>query len=264
MTNTNLTPHRALSCGLALAVLALVAAAPALAQQGSLYVVQDKVGVGTDSPDVSLEVQGATGATAILVDENSATSALRNLLILDNQGPPRILFNDTGANKSWRVGAYFGNTFRFDTPSGPGTEMELGQDGNLTIRGTLNQGSSRTFKENFMEVDPKTVLARVATLPITSWSYIADSDGARHLGPVAEDFRATFQLGTDDKHLAPADTAGVALAAIKGLNQVVQEGQAESARLREENDRLRATVDALASAQEQLLQRLEALETGKK
>ena len=40
---------------------------------------------------------------------------------------------------------------------------------------------------------------------------------------MAQDFRATFQIGTDDKHIAPMDQGGVALAAIQGLNQKLEE-----------------------------------------
>ncbi len=36
-------------------------------------------------------------------------------------------------------------------------------------------------------------------------------------------FQAAFQLGTDDKHISVVDGEGVALAAIQGLNQKVEE-----------------------------------------
>jgi hypothetical protein len=44
---------------------------------------------------------------------------------------------------------------------------------------------------------------------------------------VAQDFYSTFNIGTDDKHIAPIDEGGVALAAIKGLNQKLEKENAE-------------------------------------
>ena len=40
---------------------------------------------------------------------------------------------------------------------------------------------------------------------------------------MAQDFYGTFGAGVDDKHIAPLDAKGMALAAIQGLNQKVEE-----------------------------------------
>jgi hypothetical protein len=47
---------------------------------------------------------------------------------------------------------------------------------------------------------------------------------------MAEDFHAAFALGSGDRTIATVDTAGVALAAIQGLNAKLE---AENAALRE-------------------------------
>jgi hypothetical protein len=44
---------------------------------------------------------------------------------------------------------------------------------------------------------------------------------------MAQDFHAAFDTGEDDKHLAALDTAGVALAAIQGLYEIVQDKDCE-------------------------------------
>ncbi len=44
---------------------------------------------------------------------------------------------------------------------------------------------------------------------------------------MAQDFYAAFGLGADDKHIAVVDESGVALAAIQGLNQKLNEKDAE-------------------------------------
>jgi hypothetical protein len=45
----------------------------------------------------------------------------------------------------------------------------------------------------------------------------------KHLGPMAQDFYAPFGLGADEKHIATVDEGGVALAAVQGLNQKLEE-----------------------------------------
>ncbi len=49
---------------------------------------------------------------------------------------------------------------------------------------------------------------------------------------MAQDFHAAFNVGTDDKHIAPIDEGGVAIAAIQGLNQKLEQKDAEIADLK--------------------------------
>src|SRR6185436_5002573 len=112
--------------------------------------------------------------------------------------------------------------------------------GSLTIAGTLTQGSDRNSKTGIVEVDPDTILARVADLPISEWTYKAYDSRARHLGPMAQDFAAAFSLGQDDLHSAPADMAGVSLAAIQALHRQVSELAAQNRQLTERLSALEA------------------------
>jgi hypothetical protein len=104
--------------------------------------------------------------------------------------------------------------------------MQLDRSGNLTTAGTVNGASDRTIKEAFAQVDTRSILAKVVDMPITSWAYKADPL-VRHIGPMAQDFYAAFDVGTDDKHIATVDEGGVALAAIQGLYKIVQEKDAQ-------------------------------------
>ncbi len=96
----------------------------------------------------------------------------------------------------------------------------------LSRSGVWTDVSNKNVKANFAPLDSRDILARVATLPVSMWSYQADDPSIRHIGPTAQDFYATFNVGQDDTHLAALDTNGVALAAIQGLNQVVQDKDA--------------------------------------
>lgn len=91
--------------------------------------------------------------------------------------------------------------------------------------------SDRHAKANFGSVDPSDMLERVRSLPITTWNYRSDDAAVRHIGPMAQDFSATFGVGTDDRTIHPMDGQGVALAAIQGLAAQVAALQAEQQRL---------------------------------
>jgi hypothetical protein len=128
---------------------------------------------------------------------------------------------------------------------GTNTPGALLQVGNATCNGTtwLN-ASDRDLKENFAAVSPRDVLAKVAELPITQWNYKSEP-GKQHLGPMAQDFYAAFNVGSDDRHIATVDESGVALAAIQGLNQKVERLSGELKRKDNENAELKARLEKL-------------------
>jgi len=83
--------------------------------------------------------------------------------------------------------------------------------------------SDRDTKTAFVPIDTLEVLRKVTTLPITRWRFNAESEAVRHLGPMSQDFYEAFGLGQDDKMISMLDAQGVSLAAIQGLDQIVQE-----------------------------------------
>ncbi|HEV2453714.1 MAG TPA: tail fiber domain-containing protein, partial [Verrucomicrobiae bacterium] len=107
--------------------------------------------------------------------------------------------------------------------------------------------SDRNAKENFTPVNPQTVLDKVAALPVSEWNY-KTSENIEHIGPMAQDFHAAFGLnGADDKHISVVDEGGVALAAIQGLNEKLEEQRSENAQLKLENSLLSQRLDELES-----------------
>jgi hypothetical protein len=161
-------------------------------------------------------------------------------------------------------------------PDGHATINQIGSGGQeVTVRERLDaqgwtvgvQGSvqgtqfiataSRELKTDFNTLDGKEVLNRLSEIPVMSWRYKSEDESAQHFGPVAEDFRAAFQLG-DGKTISSIDADGVAMAAIQGLHELVQEQgssleqqQADLAQRDREIAELRATVTRL---EETLLQ----------
>jgi hypothetical protein len=101
--------------------------------------------------------------------------------------------------------------------------------------------SDRNLKRDFEPVDKQAILESVARLPISTWSYKSDDPSVRHMGPMAQDFKATFALGNTDKAYNPIDAHGVSLAAIQALYERITEQDARLERLERENADLRAT-----------------------
>ncbi len=123
-----------------------------------------------------------------------------------------------------------------------GTLEELTQSlssGGLGLALQISQQSDRNVKREFAPVDTANILNRVAQLPITTWSYKAEDQSVRHIGPMAQDFAAMFGVGQDDKHINMVDANGIALAAIQALYEKINERDAQIAELRAEVDALK-------------------------
>lgn len=131
--------------------------------------------------------------------------------------------------------------------AGGGEELMRLNSGGLTVRGTFVSSSDRNMKENIREVDPREVLEKVVSMPVSRWNYLDDPD-SEHIGPMAQDFHAAFAAGTDDKHIATVDANGVALAAIKGLNEKLGEKDREIDTLRAKNEAMEVRLRALEKA----------------
>jgi hypothetical protein len=239
-----------LARNLALALLALLLApAVAWAQTGVLFVEGDKVGIGVATPSELLHVKASSPGNTLAFIENST-------------GPNRVGSRYKSSLAIWDFRMDGVGDFIFDDPSTAGEELKIRRngevrigpppgtillqpDGDIVITGTLMEVSSRTSKEGFVTLEPRAVLEKIAAMEVVEWSY--KDQAARHVGPMAEDFRTAFGLGENDTTLSPRDVAGVALLALQGLHQEVEARDAEIERLHEEMAELRAMVEALGA-----------------
>jgi hypothetical protein len=112
--------------------------------------------------------------------------------------------------------------------------------------GSWSMLSDRNTKENIQPVDVRAVLDKLRALPLATWNYKSQDKSIRHLGPTAQDFHTAFQVGEDERHITAVDADGVALAAIQGLNQKLEDQHAENAQLRERLKRLEFLVEKLS------------------
>jgi hypothetical protein len=102
--------------------------------------------------------------------------------------------------------------------------------------------SDRNAKDDFQPVNPLEVLEKVAALPVNTWRYKSQDASIRHIGPTAQDFKAAFGVGETDTGIATVDADGVALAAIQGLNQKLEQKEAEIAELKARLQRLEQLI----------------------
>ena len=83
--------------------------------------------------------------------------------------------------------------------------------------GTWTMISDRDMKQEFADVDAGEVLEKLASMDIQEWSYKAQDDSVRHIGPTAQDFYDAFGLGLGDTTIDTVDLDGISLLAIQAL-----------------------------------------------
>jgi hypothetical protein len=138
------------------------------------------------------------------------------------------------------------NGFIFFTNSGLTSGAAMGAGA-----GAWTSLSDRNRKRDIRPIDAQDILAKVVTLPITSWSYDSQDSSVRHIGPMAQDFNPAFGIGEFENGITTIDADGVALAAIQGLHHT----------LTEEVSRLRNTTTAQATELADLKSQLDELRT---
>ncbi len=105
--------------------------------------------------------------------------------------------------------------------------------------------SDRDAKANVAPVDVREVLQHLVAMPIQKWNYKGQDRSIRHIGPMAQDFHASFRLGGDDKYITTVDADGIALAAIQGLYRELQGKNAKIEGQQRQMETLEARVERL-------------------
>jgi hypothetical protein len=224
------------------------------------------VGININNPNgASLSVQGGQTGSGILQPFNNPVVLFQNTNTGPFNAPALRVVNAGGTNvygalcvscqvvpgSNNGLIASFGNADSF--------VVLITNDGTIYSKGVAVT-SDRNAKRNFTAIDPKAVLAKVASMPVTTWNYKDDSAGTKHIGPVAQDFHAAFGLnGADDTHISIVDEGGVALAAVQGLNQELGEQSVQLQRKDREIQDLQQENQDLARKLEELKQMVEAI-----
>lgn len=189
-----------------------------------------------------------SGTTSVLSVVNTNTTAgNRDMLTMTNKGQVRTKWNNSNAGNNWDLRVGDGDQFIFQSNSQNILTLNA-TGGNATLLGTLTQGSDVNIKENIAPIDPLAVLNEVLELPITTWNYKANCDEVRHMGPMAQDFYSHFGLNNSDTGITTIDTSGVALGAIQGMAQLIDQKNAEIEALKAQLDNQEARLKALEAA----------------
>lgn len=211
------------------------------AAANSLYIQADgNLGIGTTSPNQSLSI--SSSSAQLLVEATGAERA-REMLQLQRPGDSRVAFQSDfsvlgqlGTTQSYTSGANAGLMISADADGAPefllhdsgrliagnSNQMVVDEYGNMAISGRLSVGSSRSIKEAFAQANPGAMLRAIQSLPIYTWNYVHNSDETVHIGPTAEDFYGAFSLGQNAVTIAPGDLAGVALAGVQGVFEIIE------------------------------------------
>lgn len=148
------------------------------------------------------------------------------------------------ANNEFAARATGGFRFRTNLSGTTGCNLPAGS-------GVFNCTSSRLTKENFVPVNGEEVLLSLRNLPVSTWNYISEGTEARHIGPMAEDFHAAFRLGKSDTTIGVQDLAGVAIAAVKALEERTAQLQAKTAEVDELRARMLSLEERLAQLEKE-------------
>jgi hypothetical protein len=184
--------------------------------------------------------------------------------VADNQGC--FVWGDStdaeircSANNLWLARASGGVAFYTNAGMSSGVVVPPGG-------GSWANLSDRNAKKDVVRIEPRAVLDALEKIPVATWRYKTETSGAKHMGPMAQDFYAAFGLGDSDKTITSVDADGVALAAVQGVHALakaeharVDRLNADVAALRKDNAALRHDNDELRERLERLEQRLPAL-----
>jgi len=195
---------------------------------------QGGVGIGTSAPGNPLTVEGSgttnggvTGFPEVMA-RFKRTGASHTAISIDAEtGRDAVLYLAENGQAKWGLRHDADQEHELDirysfTSASSIQALRLTTNGTLITAGPVNPPSDRHVKTGFESVNARQVLEKLASLPMAKWAY-TNSPSIRHIGPVAQDFHAAFGVGSDDKHIATVDADGVALAAIQGLNQKVEQ-----------------------------------------
>jgi Chaperone of endosialidase len=217
------------------------------------------VGIGSTNPAAALDVRKSGDWHVAQLQSDSTIGSWLGLYNTSAGGLQWSLISSGSGNGEGAGKLMFYNPTY-------GSSVQISANGNVQMAGeitslAINLTSDRNAKEDFKPVNPREVLDKVARLPITEWQYKADkgraeAKAARHIGPVAQDFRQAFALGHDDKHISMVDEGGVALAAIQGLNEELEQKNQEVEALKQRV----ADLSQLQGQNQELAKRLALVE----
>lgn len=174
----------------------------------------------------------ASGAASVALGYHAHTNARQGSFVFSDRSSVDTLRAGVNHSANWRVSG----GFRIFTASNLSTGVTIQSGASVSnwgqasaviststgaylgTDGVWHDNSDVNRKHLFADVSGEDVLLRLRALRVGSWTYKADPDDVRHVGPMAQDFFAAFRLGRDERTIAAIDEGGIALIGIKALD----------------------------------------------
>jgi len=199
------------------AVLLLAAAAPAAADVvvPDNQIVQGKQCVGV------LCAGGEVFGQPPLTVKSENTPGIRFVQTADG-GFTAQTWDISGHETTFFVQDVTGNKTPFRVEQGaPSRSLNVSSSGDITTVAMLSQSVNPATVNVTGPADGGAILAALRGLTLSRYTLDADSRSVPHVGPTGAAFRAAFATGRTNDEIASADMAGIALAAIKALDERV-------------------------------------------
>ena len=195
-----------------------IGANSAATQPGAIAIGADVVADKANTMTVGVPIEVVRDETAkVFVEDTSPTTIARTLFEIKNNGNTKFTISNSNAMEKWAF-ANPGTGFRLSRQGSGSVEFEVKNNGNAELAGVLTENSDINAKQDILSLDQQSILDKVMALDITEWRYKDDPE-SRHIGPMAQDFYQTFELGDTDKGISTLDSSGVALVAIQALKK---------------------------------------------
>lgn len=178
----------------------------------------------------------ASGNFSVAIGKNARTAGRQGSIVLGD-GCASFSSDSVYATANNQFVARGCGGIKFYTSQNLTSGVEVAAGG-----GSWSSISDRNRKENFEPVDVEDVLARLLRVPVSTWNYKTQDAAIRHMGPMAQDFYAAFELGEDSLLINSVDIDGVAIAGVQALAQRTTDLKAENEALRAEVAALRALL----------------------
>ena len=139
----------------------------------------------------------ATGTGSVAIGYRSTADASYAIAIGQrasaNGHTGAIVFSDASTTDSTEASA--NNQFSLRAAGGIRLFTNSTQTTGVTLNASgssWNVVSDRARKEAFEVVDGEDVLGRLRDVPVTTWRYVEEDQGIRHMGPMAQDWTRLF------------------------------------------------------------------------
>jgi hypothetical protein len=208
--------------------------------RGALATAESAIAIGyhptADSPyGLSLgNYTYAHGENSVAIGYHSR--ALHDGSFICNDYSDVFGYVETTTENQFMVKAAGGTVFYSDDALTTGVEL-------LPGAGAWSILSDRNRKENILTVEPSEYLNRLDSIEVYEWSYIAQDSSIRHIGPMAQDFYKTFELGTDSTTINSGDFDGINMLLLKALDNkmdMLELQEAELIEMRQQLEDLKA------------------------